>query len=184
MIAGIIIGAIILIVLIIGITQFNAFVALKNKVDEAFSTMDVYMKKRYDLIPNLVETVKGYAAHEKETITGVIEARNRAYSSESPKETIENNNVLTEALGRLFAVAEQYPNLKADTQFSSLQRELSSIENEIAQSRKYYNGVVKQLNTKVEMFPSNIVAGMFHFEKAPFYEIENQEERQNVKVKF
>jgi LemA protein len=145
--------------------------------------MDVYLKKRYDLIPNLVETVKGYASHEKDTLEKVIAARNMAASATSVEDKMAGENALTGTLKTLFAVAESYPDLKANQNFMDLQKQLQSLEGEIAQSRKYYNGVVKQYNTKTEIFPSNIIAGIFGFVKAPYFEIE-EGERENVKVSF
>ncbi|WP_028829369.1 LemA family protein [Proteocatella sphenisci] len=168
---------------IISISYYNTFVKLRNQSDEAFSTMDVYLKKRYDLIPNLVEVVKQYAIHEKETLEKVIGARNMAMGSQSMDDRIQNENMLSGTLKSLFAVSENYPNLKADTSFLNLQSQLSSLENEISQARKYYNGAVRALNTKIEMFPSNIVANMAGFKKYPFFEAV-EAERENVKVQF
>jgi LemA protein len=153
-------------------------------VREAFSTMDVYLQKRYDLIPNLVETVKGYAKHEKETLDAVISARNMATSASTPEQTMEAQGEISNALGRLFALAESYPDLKANTNFLDLQGQLEKVEADIANARTYYNGVVKSLNTKIESFPSNIIAGMFHITQEPFYEVESSEMRKNVKVEF
>lgn len=166
------------------IAGYNGFIRQKNRVEEGFATMDVYLKKRYDIIPNLVNTVKGYASHEKKTLDAVINARNSAASSASTSERVENENVMSGALDRLFALAENYPNLKADTQFLDLQRQLSDIENDIAQARKYYNAVVKDFNTKCEMFPSNILAGIFGFKRYNMFEVESETERENVKVSF
>jgi LemA protein len=173
-------------ILVIGLyvmSNYNGFVKLRNMKDEAFATMDVYLKKRYDLIPNLVETVKGYASHEKDTLEKVIAARNMAASATSVEDKMAGENALTGTLKTLFAVAESYPDLKANQNFMDLQKQLQSLEGEIAQSRKYYNGVVKQYNTKTEIFPSNIIAGIFGFVKAPYFEIE-EGERDNVKVSF
>ncbi len=162
----------------------NSFVSIKNQVEEAFSTMDVYLKKRYDLIPNLVETVKGYATHESETFTKVTAARTAAMNSTSIDEKIANENALSGTLKSLFAVAEAYPQLQANSNFLDLQQQLKMLEDEIANSRKYYNAVVRTMNTKVESFPSNLVASMFGFRKQPFFEVGGAEERQNVQVKF
>jgi LemA protein len=173
-------------ILVVGLyvmSNYNGFVKLRNMKDEAFATMDVYLKKRYDLIPNLVETVKGYASHEKDTLEKVIAARNMAASATSVEDKMAGENALTGTLKTLFAVAESYPDLKANQNFMDLQKQLQSLEGEIAQSRKYYNGVVKQYNTKTEIFPSNIIAGIFGFVKAPYFEIE-EGERDNVKVSF
>lgn len=178
----IIILAIIFILLIWAIAAYNGFVRLKNSSEEAFSTMDVYLKKRYDLIPNLVETVKGYASHEKETLEKVVKARNMAANSTTVEDKIANETVLSGTLKSLFAVAESYPDLKANQNFMDLQQQLKNVEEDIANSRKYYNAVVKQLNTKIEMFPSNIIAGIFRFKRKPMFEVEAEEERQNVKV--
>ncbi len=145
--------------------------------------MDVFLKKRYDMIPNLVNTVKGYASHEKETLQGVIEARNMAAGSVTVEDKIANENILQGTLKSLFAVAESYPELKADTQFINLQREISTIEEEISRSRRYYNAVVKEFNDKCGVFPSNLVAKMFNFKTAKMFEIA-EVERDNVKVEF
>lgn len=166
------------------ISVYNALIRLRNNADEGYSTMDVYMKKRYDLIPNLVETVKGYAKHEKETLTGVIQARSAAMNSKTPEEKLANETALTRSLGKLMRLHEAYPELKADKGFMSLQSSLSSLEVEIANSRKYYNGTVKMLNNKIEIFPSNIIARRFKFEKKFLFEIVNQEERVSPKVQF
>lgn len=183
-IIGIVIGVLVLILIFWFIGTYNGFISLRNNADEAFSTMDVYLKKRYDLIPNLVETVKGYASHEKDTLEKVMNARNNAMNSTNPEQKIRNENVLSGALKSLFAVAENYPDLKANQNFLELQQTLQTIESEIANSRKYYNGCVKVYNVKREQFPSNIVSNMFHFEKKPLYEVDNAEERKNVKVSF
>ncbi|MDD5927450.1 MAG: LemA family protein [Firmicutes bacterium] len=183
MIIGIII-AVVVILLVVAIGMYNSFIKLRNSCEEAFSTMDVYMKKRFDLIPNLVETVKGYAAHEKETLQNVIAARNNLQNASTTEEKLAGENALQGTLKSLFAVAEAYPDLKANTNFLDLQDQLKMIEEDIANSRKYYNAVVKQFNTKCEMFPSNIIASIFHFEKQPMFEVETAEERKNVEVKF
>lgn len=179
-----IIIAIIIVLAIAFVGMYNSFIKLKNSCEEAFSTMDVYMKKRFDLIPNLVETVKGYAAHEKETLEKVMAARNGIQSAATVEEKMAQENVLTGTLKSLFAVAEAYPDLKANTNFLDLQNQLQSVEEDIANSRKYYNAVVKQFNTKCEMFPSNIIASMFHFERKPLFEVDSAEERKNVEVNF
>ena len=165
-------------------SSYNKFIKMRNNVDEAFSTMDVYMKKRYDLIPNLVETVKGFAKHEEETLTKVMEARYAAMNSSTVEQRIDNENILQGALKSLFAVSENYPQLQANTNFMDLQNTLKNLENEIASSRKYYNGVVKMYNTYRESFPSNIIAGIFRFEKRALFEVDAPEERKNVKVSF
>ena len=183
MLIWIIIGIIIVLALIF-VGMYNSFIKLKNSCDEAYSTMDVYLKKRFDLIPNLVETVKGYAAHEKETLQNVIAARNNLQNASTTEEKLAGENALQGTLKTLFAVAEAYSDLKANTNFLDLQDQLKGVENDIANSRKYYNAVVKQFNTKCEMFPSNIIAGICHFEKKPMFEVDSAEERKNVEVKF
>lgn len=180
----IIIIAIIVILAIWLAGSYNGFVKLRNKTEEAFSAMDVSLKKRYDLIPNYVETVKGYAKHESETLEQVIAARNMAMTATTPEDKIAKDNVLTGTLRSLFAVSENYPDLKANENFLQLQEQLSRIEEEIAGSRRYYNGVVNTFNTKIEMFPGNILAGMFGFKRKPLYEVVNEQERENVKVEF
>lgn len=176
--------AIVVIAVLWYVSTYNSFVNLKNKVEEAFSTMDVYLKKRYDLIPNLVETVKGYAKHESETLANVIGARNRAASATSMDEKMEAEKQLNASMMNLFAVSEQYPDLKANQNFLSLQHDLKEMEGEITNARKYYNAVVRNFNTKCETIPSNIVANIAHFEKQPLFEVDSVEERKNVKVSF
>lgn len=166
------------------VIMYNGFIRLKNTIEEAFSTMDVYLKKRYDLIPNLVETVKGYAAHESGTFEKVVQARNMAANATSIEEKLKGENMLQSTLRSLFALAEAYPDLKANTNFLDLQDQLNRVENEIASARKYYNAVVRDFNTKVEAFPSNLIAGVFQFKKRPMFEVEDAQERQNVQVKF
>ena len=184
MIIAIVILVIAAVIAVYGVSVYNGFIRLKNSCEEAFATMDVYLKKRYDLVPNLVETVKGYAAHEKETLQGVIDARNKAQAADTIEEKIAGENALQGTLGHLFAVAAAYPDLKANTNFMDLQSQLNVLEDEIAQSRKYYNGVIRQFNTKCEVFPSSIIAGMFHFERKAMFEVEDVKERENVKVSF
>lgn len=182
-IIGLGILGLIIIIAIWWISTRNGFITLRNKIEESFARMDVYLKKRHDLIPNLVETVKGYAAHESQTLTKVIEARNMAISA-SPSEKGAAEGQLAGALKSLFALAESYPNLKADSQFLNLQNQLLSLENDIAEARKYYNAVVKQFNTSIEIFPNSIVSGSMKLEKAPYFEIIDVTERENVSVKF
>lgn len=183
MIALIVIGVLVLVVLY-GVSIYNRLVKLRNLVQEAWSSIDVMLKKRHDLIPNLVETVKGYATHERETLENVTRARNLAVGADSVegKEIAEKN--LNQAMMNLFAVAEQYPDLKANANFQQLQAELSSIENDIEKSRRYYNGTVRENNTLVESFPSNIVANMYKFEKSKFFELDNIADREVPNVKF
>ncbi|MHB1314486.1 MAG: LemA family protein [Christensenellales bacterium] len=179
----IIIAGIIVLIALWFMVSYNGFIRLRNTIEEAFSTMDVYMKKRYDLVPNLVETVKGYAKHETETFEKVVAARNMAANAATPQDKIAGENMLTGTLRSLFALAESYPELKANQNFLDLQSQLSVIENDIASSRKYYNAVVREYNTKREAFPSAIVANMFRFEKKEMFEIA-AEQRENVKVQF
>jgi len=176
--------AILVLIALAAMTIYNVLVRLRNSADEAFSTMDVYLKKRFDLIPNLVETVKGYAAHESGTLEAVTAARSAIANATSVEDKVAGENMLTGALKSLFAVSEAYPDLKANTNFLDLQRQLQTVETDIAQSRKYYNGTVKQLNNKVEMFPSNIFAKMFGFVKYPFFAVTDETERENVQVSF
>ncbi len=179
------IGLIIILVCgIIVVGMYNGLVKERNFVEEAFSTIDVYLKKRYDLLPNLVETVKGYASHEKETLENVIAARNNYSNATTIDEKIQNENAIAGTLGRLFALQESYPDLKANTNFQELQGQMVKIEEDILQARKYYNGVTREFNTHCETFPSNIVAGIFKFKKFPFFNITDEKERENVKVVF
>lgn len=181
---GYLVIGIIALLLIWVVTMYNGFIRLKNTIEEAFSTMDVYLKKRYDLIPNLVETVKGYAAHESGTFEKVVQARNMAANATSVEEKLKGENLLQSTLRSLFALAESYPDLKANTNFLDLQDQLNRVENEIASARKYYNAVVRDFNTRVEAFPSNLIAGVFQFHKRPMFEVDDAQERQNVQVKF
>ena len=180
----IIVLAIVVLLVLWLVSSYNGFVRLRNKSEEAFSAMDVSLKKRYDLIPNFVETVKGYAKHEQDTLQAVINARNMAINANSPEQKIANDNALSGTLKSLFALTESYPDLKANQNFLSLQNQLSRIEEEIAGSRRYYNGVVNKYNTKTEMFPGNILASLFGFKRKPLYEVNSEAERENVKVSF
>lgn len=165
--------------------MYNGLIRLKNACEEAWSAIDTELRRRYDLIPNLVATVKGYAAHERETLEKVIQARNTAASNQgSPAEQAVDENFLTGALRQLFAVAEAYPDLKANQNFAALQRELTNTEDRIQRSRRFYNANVRDLNNKIELFPSNIIANMFGFKKREFFEIEEAAARQPVKVEF
>jgi LemA protein len=179
----IIAGVAALIIVIWFIGSYNRFVSLRNRIEEAFSTMDVYLKKRYDLVPNLVETVKGYAEHESSTFENIVKARNMAMSAQSFEERAQGENMLSGTLKSLFALAENYPELKANQNFLDLQGQLSGIENDIVNSRKYYNAIVRDFNIAREAFPSVIVANMMRLEKKQLFEIEDAE-RQNVKVQF
>ena len=178
----IIVAIIVLILIYFGLT-YNSLVKLNNTVKEAFSTMDVYLKKRWDLIPNIVETVKGYAKHEKSTLSDVIKLRNGAYDNMSSDEKIKANQQLSKGITKIMALAEQYPDLKANENFKDLSTQLTKIEDEIANSRKYYNGTVREFNDKVQMFPSNIVAKIFGYKAKIMFEA-TEEERKNVKVSF
>lgn len=178
-----IIIAIIVIIAIFALTTYNSLVRLNNKVKEAFSTMDVYLKKRWDLIPNIVETVKGYAAHEKETLASVINLRNGAYDSMSDDEKIKANKELSKGVVKIMALAEAYPELKANDNFKDLSQQLTRVEEDIANSRKYYNGVVRTFNDKVLVFPNNIFANLFGFKEREMFEVDAAE-RENVKVEF
>lgn len=177
---------IILIIILVAVglyvlSTYNSFISLRNKVDEAFSTMDVYLKKRFDQIPNLVATVKGYAKHEAETLERVVALRQGATT---PDEKVEAEKQMSSALRQLLVTVEAYPDLKANTQFQELMQQLNTVEMDIANARKYYNGSVRQYNDKVQMAPSNIVANLFGFTTRPMYEVDSAEERKNVKVEF
>ncbi len=178
-----VVALILLIAIYIGAT-YNAFIRKRNSVDEAFATMDVYLKKRWDLIPNLVSTVKGYAKHEAETLEKVIAARNGGYNNLSDEEKIEANKEISKGIASINVVAEQYPDLKANQNFMNLQNQLNSTENDIANARKFYNAVVKLYNNKVQMFPSSIIASMFNFKAKQMFAVENTAEREAVKVEF
>lgn len=186
---GIMIVIVLLVVIGIYFTMtYNGFVTLRNRVKEAWSDIEVQMKRRYDLIPNLVETVKGYAQHESGTLEKVIQARNMAMQPHATLEDVsKSENVLTGTLKSLFALSENYPELKANTNFLELQHELRDTEDKLQAARRFYNGNVLALNTKIEMFPSNIVAAFFHFEKQGFFELdeaEKQEAKKPIQVKF
>lgn len=181
-----IILAVIAVVVIWLVVSYNGFVTLVNRAKEAWSDIEVQMKRRYDLIPNLVETVKGYAKHEQSAFENVTKARSAAMQAGTVGEHAQAENMLTGALKSLFAVAEAYPDLKANTNFLELQRELSDTENKIQAARRFYNQNVMALNTGLEQFPGNIVGGMFNFQKREFFELEEGESaaRQPVKVAF
>ncbi len=171
-----IIIAVIVLIALSAVGMYNGLIKLRNLVQEAWRQIDVELKRRHDLIPNLVETVKGYAAHEKGTFEGVMQARSAAMSGgQSPAAAAQSEGVLSQALGRLFAVAEAYPDLKANANFLALQQELTSTEDRIASGRRYYNANVRELNTKVETVPSNFVAGMFNIGREEYFEVEGGE---------
>ena len=172
------------IITIMVIVAYNKAIKYKNKVQEGLSLIDVHLKMRFDLVPNLVKTVKGYAKHEKDTLTAVMDCRNSALKATNIKDKAQSESQLTESIKSLFALAENYPDLKANTNFLELQQELTSIEQDIANSRKYYNSVVKMLNNKVEMFPSNVIARWFKFTRKDMFEVTSSAERENVKVQF
>ena len=188
---GIVVGVIVVILAIVVIAWWintrNDFVRLKNRVEEGMSTIDVYLKKRFDLIPNLVETVKGYAKHESETLEKVVAARNLSMGAKTASEKMAAANDLSSSLRTLFtAISESYPELHANTNFLDLQSQLKSIEGELEGARRYYNGVVKTFNTKLELFPANIVGKRMGegYEKKSYFELDSEVERQNVKVSF
>jgi len=163
---------------------YNSLITFRNRTKEAWSDIDVQLKRRHDLIPNLIETVKGYAAHEKGVFEKVTEARTKAISAQTPQEAGQAENMLTGALKSLFAVAENYPQLRATENFQKLQEELADTENKIQAARRFYNGNVRDFNIKQETFPSNLVAQMFKFKKAEFFEIEEEAQREAPAVKF
>ncbi len=178
-----IILGIIAILAIWAIVVYNGLIRLKNRVDEAWSDIDVQLKRRYDLIPNLVSTVKGYASHEKEVFEKVTEARTRAMAAQSAGDKAQAENALSQTLKSLFAVAEAYPDLKANQNFLELQRELTDTEDKIQASRRFYNGNVRDFNTKIQIFPNNIFAGMLGFSAREFFEA-GEGEKEPVKVEF
>ncbi len=181
---GIIVLVVVVVVLALGLVgMYNGLITLKNRVEEAWSDIDVQLKRRYDLIPNLINTVKGYAAHEKEVFEKVTEARTRAMNAGSTQEKAEAENMLSDTLKSLFAVSENYPDLKANQNFLELQRELTDTEDKIMASRRFYNGNVRDFNTKIEVFPTNILAGILNFAKREFFEAA-EGEKENVKVEF
>ncbi|RME74676.1 MAG: LemA family protein [Planctomycetota bacterium] len=178
-----VLGALAVLFFVMFMGLYNGLVRARNKVKESWAQIDVQLKRRYDLIPNLVETVKGYLQHEKEVLENIAKARAGLISGQ-PREAAAADAQLSRGLNTLFAVAENYPDLKANTNFVSLQGELTETENAIAYARQGYNAAVLQYNNKVEMLPTNIVAAMFHFEPAEFFEVDSEEERKAVKVKF
>lgn len=179
-----IIEAIIAVVILWIIFAYNNLIRLINRVREAWADIDVQLKRRYDLIPNLVNTVKGYTEHESSAFENVSKARATAMGASSLKERGQAENTLTSALKSIFAIAEAYPDLKANQNFLELQRELSDAENKIQAARRFYNANVRDLNTKVESFPNNLMAGAFHFSKIEFFELEEALARNPVEVKF
>jgi LemA protein len=176
-------GGVILLIVIYLIATYNGLVVLRTRIQEALSGIDVQLKRRTDLIPNLVETVKGYAKHEKEVFENVTAARSALVSAKTPEDKAQADNMLTGALKSVFAVAEAYPELKANTNFQDLQRQLEDTEDKVAYSRQFYNSNVLDFNNKVQMFPSSIIANMFGFKAYTFFEAQ-ESERKNVEVKF
>jgi LemA protein len=179
----IILGVVVLIIIIV-IFIYNNLVSLKMRVQNAWAQIDTQLKRRFDLIPNLVETVKGYAAHEQGTFEKIVEARNSYTNATTVSGKSEANNMLTDTLKSVFALAENYPDLKANENFASLQVELSSTEDKVAYSRQFYNDTVQMYNTAIMTFPSNILAGMFNFKQESFFEVADVKERDAVKVQF
>jgi LemA protein len=181
---GLILLGLIVLAIVFAIAMYNGLVRLKVQCDNAWADIDVQLKRRYDLIPNLVETVKGYAAHEKGTLEAVISARNAAMSATGPADKAAAENVLSGTLKSLFALSEAYPQLRAIEGFTSLQNSLSQIEETVQNARRYYNAVVRDLNTKILQFPTNIFAGMLGFKQREFFEVSNAAEREAPKVSF
>ena len=179
-----VVGGLILVVGLWLIATYNGLVGLRNALKNAWSQIDVQLKRRYDLIPNLVETVKGYAKHERETFENVIKARQAGIDAKTVKDQAQAENMITGALRQLFALSEAYPDLKANQNFLALQEELSSTENKIAFSRQYYNDTVQTFNTRQQQFPANMIAGMLGFTPADFFEIEEPAAREAPKVRF
>ena len=183
MVIGIIIAVVVVLLLLFLVVQYNGLVRLRNRVENAWAQIDVQLRRRYDLIPNLVETVKGYASHERETLEAVVVARNAAIAAQTPSEQAASENMLTGTLKSLFALAEAYPDLKANTNFLELQEELTATEDRIAYSRQYYNDSVLKYNNKLQTFPSNVVANMFKFVESEYFQSDD-EARGPVDVEF
>ncbi len=170
--------------IIAAVAGYNKLVGLRQRSEEAWSDIDVQLKRRTDLIPNLVETVKGYAAHERGTLDAVVRARGAAMTAQTPDTRAQAENALTSALRQLFALAEAYPDLKANQNFAQLQTSLGEIENAIQDSRRYYNAVVRDFNTTIDTVPTNVIASMFRFAKRQYFELESQQDRQAPRVAF
>ena len=181
---GIIFLIILIVIAVALVGSYNSLVQLRVRCDSAWSDIDVQLKRRHDLIPNLVETVKGYATHEKGTFENIAKFRSQAMQATTPADKAQAEGQLTGALKSLFAVAENYPELKASEQFTGLQSSLNSIEDNIQNARRYYNAVVRDFNTRVQSFPTNIIAGMFGFHARQFFEMDTPADRENVAVKF
>ncbi len=184
MVAVIVIVAVVVVLLLIVGAMYNGLVKRRNRVDQAWSDIDVQLNRRYDLIPNLVETVKGYAGHERQTLEAVTAARNAGVAAGSPAEAAQADNMLTGALRQLFAVAEAYPDLKANQNFLALQEELTGTEGRIAYARQYYNEAVRDFNTKTQTFPAVVIANMFGFKEREYFELDDAAARGPVKVDF
>jgi LemA protein len=182
-IALIVILVVLALIVLFFVLAFNGLVRLRNRVDNAWAQIDVQLKRRYDLIPNLVETVKGYAAHERNTLEAVIQARNMAMSAQGPAQQAQAENMITGALKSLFALSEAYPDLKANQSFLNLQEELTGTEGRIAYARQFYNDTVQRYNTKIQTFPAVIIAGMMHFTAREYFEVE-EADREPVRVSF
>lgn len=182
--AVLIVFGVILVIALFLIGMYNGLVTLKNRVKNAWSDIDVQLKRRYDLIPNLLETVKGYASHEKEVFQKVTEARTAAMNAGTVEDQAQAENMLSGALKSLFAVAENYPDLKSNTNFLELQRELTDTEDKIQAARRFYNSMVTQYETKKEVFPNNVFVNFFSFERFELFALEDVGERENVKVSF
>ena len=178
---------IVIVLFVLTVVLYNKLVVARQQVKESWSTVDTFLKRRYDLIPNLVEVVKGYAKHESETLEAVVKARNMAMNATDTAERAKDENILTGTLKSLFALSEAYPDLKANTNFLELQQELTDTENKIQAARQFYNTVVMSLNTKIEMFPSNIIANMFKFQPAEYFELDESEKeavKKTPKISF
>jgi LemA protein len=184
MVALIIIIVVVVILVLISITTYNGLVRTRNRVDDAWAQIDVQLKRRHDLIPNLVETVKGYASHERDTLENVVKARNQAVSANTPEQSGQAENVLTQTLGRLFALAEQYPDLKANQNFLELQEELTSTEDKVAYARQFYNDSVQGYNTRIASIPAKFFAGPMGYKAREYFETEAPEDREVPKVQF
>ena len=179
----IIIFAVLLLLVLFFISTYNGLIVKRNRVKNAWAQIDVQLKKRFDLIPNLVETVKGYAKHEAGTLEAVVKARNQYISAGTPEEMMKANTEMTGALSKLFALAESYPDLKANTNFMELQGELTQVEEKIAYARQFYNDTVLMYNNAIQIVPSNIIANLFGFKEEPYFKAD-ETERKNVKVQF
>jgi LemA protein len=183
LIVGIVVGVLVVLLVLVFILSYNGLVRLRNRIDNAWSQIDVQLKRRYDLIPNLVETVKGYASHERQVLENVTQARANAINAQGPAQQADAENMLSGALKSLFAVAEAYPDLKANQNFLSLQEELTSTEDRVAYARQFYNDSVLSYNNKLQTFPRNVIAGIFNFEKREYFEGE-PEATGPVRVQF